>query len=139
MRNVGLLLAGIMSFPAFAGDLWEVTSTSVSPDGTSIPYTQSICFPKDSVDPAQMLGGLGNCTFDQKSGNTSAMTFTMTCKTQGMPSDLAAMKVAGDASLSGDRFDMRYVITVGGNQGSEGGFKMSGKAEARKVGQCDSR
>ena len=138
MKNIRLLMLGIMSFPVYAADLWEVTSTSAGPDGTPTPYTQNLCFPKDSIDPAQMLGDLGNCTFDQKSGAVSAMTFIMTCKTAGMPPELEGMKVTGDASLSGNRFDMRYVITVSGNQGSAGGdFKMNGNVEAHKVGQCD--
>ena len=139
MKNMGLFLASIMSCTAYAGDLWEVSSASVSPDGTSFPYTQTICFPKDTIDPAQVLGGLGNCTFDQKNGTLAAMTFTLTCKTAGMPSDLVAMSVTGDASLNGNRFDMNYVITMNVKQGSIGGdFKMNGKAEAHKIGQCDS-
>jgi hypothetical protein len=140
MKNISLILAGIMSFPVFAGDLWEVASTSVSPDGTFLPYTQNICFPNGSVDPAQILGGLGNCTQVQENGNASAMKFTMSCKTQGMPAELASMNVSGDASLDGNLFNMNYVITVNVNQGSAGGnFKMNGKAEAHKVGQCNTR
>jgi hypothetical protein len=140
MKNINFLLLVFIALPVFAGDLWEVTSTSVGPDGKPASYTQKNCFPKNSVDPSQMLGGLGNCIFDQKSGNVSAMTFSMTCKTSGMPAELASMKVTGDASLNGNRFDMRYIITVSGNQDAPGGdFKMSGNAEARKVGQCDER
>ena len=87
-----------------------------------------------------MLGGLGNCSFDQKNGNASAMTFAMTCKAQGMPAELESMKVAGDARLNGDKFDMRYTITVGGNQTLPGNdFKMNGNLEAHKVGQCKER
>jgi hypothetical protein len=140
MKNISLFLSALIAFPVFAGDLWEVTSTSVGPDGNPVPFKQKNCFPKDNVDPSQMLGGLGNCAFDQKSGNASAMTFSMTCKTPGMPTELESMRVTGDASLNGNRFDMRYIITVSGKQGSPGGdFKMSGSAEARKVGQCDER
>ena len=68
------------------------------------------------------------------------MTFTMTCKVAGMPAEQASMKATGDASLNGNVFNMNYVITVNVNQGSVGGdFKMNGKAEANKVGQCDAR
>ena len=68
------------------------------------------------------------------------MKFTMSCKTQGMPAELASMNVSGDASLDGNLFNMNYVITVNVNQGSAGGnFKMNGKAEAHKVGQCNTR
>ena len=138
MKSLGFFMVGIMSFPVFAGDLWEVTSTSSGSDGTPIPYTQSICFPDGIVDPAQILNGIGNCTFGQKNGNTSAMTFTMTCKSTGMPDELA--NVTGDASLNGNQFNMNYVITMTANQGSAGGdFKMSGKASAHKVGQCEAR
>jgi len=140
MEKICLLLLAVIAGPVFAGDLWEVISTSVGPDGSPQPYTQKICFPKGGVDPSQMLGGLGNCSFDQKSGNASAMTFAMTCKTQGMPAELESMKVAGDARLNGDKFDMRYTITVGGNQTLPGGdFKMNGNLEAHKVGQCKER
>ena len=138
VRRICLFLVGIMSCSAYAGDQWEVSSASVSSDGTSSPYTQTICVPKDTIDPAQVLGGLGNCTFDQKNGTPAAMIFTLTCKAAGMPSDLVAMSVTGDASLSGNSFSMNYVITMNVKQGSAGGdFKMSGKAEARKIGQCD--
>lgn len=140
MKSLSLLLAGIISVPAFAGDLWEVASTSLGPDGALLPYTQNICFPNGGVDPAQMLGGLGNCTFVQKNGNASAMTFTMLCKMEGMPIELSSMNVSGDASLNGDVFNMHYVITTNVKQGATGGdFKMNGKAEAHKTGQCDAR
>jgi hypothetical protein len=138
MKYLCFLLAGIMSVPSFAGDLWETTSISVSTDGTTVPYSRIICFPKGSVDPAQMLGGIGNCATVQKSGKASAMTFTMTCKTAGMPPEMAGMKVIGDASLNDDMFDMRFLIPASVNQGSEGeDFKMSGTAEAHKIGHCD--
>lgn len=140
MKRICLLLSAVIAGPALAGDLWEVVSTSVGPDGKPQPYTQKNCFPKGGMDPSQMLDGLGNCTFDQKSGNASAMTFSMTCKTPGMPVDLESMKVTGDARLTGDNFDMRYTLTVGGNQAMPGGdFKMSGNLEAHKVGQCTER
>jgi hypothetical protein len=140
MKQMCMLVAGLIAFPAYAADLWEVTSTSVGPDGTPMPYTQQQCFPEGGIDPAQILGGIGDCTFDQKNGNASAMTFTLTCKTAGMPAELASMKVAGDASLSGNSFNMNYVITISAAPGATGGdFKMSGKAQARKIGQCDAR
>lgn len=60
----------------------------------------------------------------------------MTCKTPGMAADLESMKVAGDARLNGDRFDMRYTITMGGNPPPGGDFKMAGSLEAHKVGPC---
>ena len=57
-----------------------------------------------------------------------------------MPAELESMKVAGDARLNGDKFDMRYTITVGGNQTLPGNdFKMNGNLEAHKVGQCKER
>jgi hypothetical protein len=137
MKKICFLLAALMTTPTFAGDLWEIVSTSVGPDGNPQSYTEKKCFPKNSVNPAQMLGNLGNCTFDQKSGSASAMTFSMTCKTPGMSSELGSMTVAGDAKLNGERFKMRYTITVGGDQPLPGGdFTMTGNLEARKVGQC---
>jgi hypothetical protein len=122
-----------------AGDLWEVRSTSLGPEGKPVPYTQTSCFPAGGVmDPAQVLGTLGSCVFDRKNGNASAMSFELTCKTPGMPADLGSMKVVGEARLNGDRFDMNYTFSVGGNQGAAGGdFKMSGSAEGRKIGQCN--
>lgn len=138
MKRIYCLLLAAMAAPAFAGDLWEITSTSAGPDGSPLTYTEKKCFPKDGMNPSQMLNGLGNCTFDKKSGDAAAMSFTMTCKTPGMPPELSSMKVSGDARLNGDKFDMRYAITVGGNQAMPGGdFKMTGTAQARKVGQCD--
>jgi hypothetical protein len=138
MQYLCFLMVFITSSTAFAGDLWEVSSTSFSLDGTSAPYTQRSCFPKDGLDLAKILGGLGNCTIVQKSGNSSAMTFSMTCKTQGIPAELASMNVTGDSSLNGSSFNMHYVITVNFAQGAKvGDFKMSGTAEAHKLGQCD--
>jgi hypothetical protein len=138
MKCLCLVLAGIFSLPVFAGDLWQVNSTSAGPDGTPLPFEQKLCFPKDGIDPAQILGSLGNCTFDRKQGNASAMTFSLSCKTAGMPAELAVIKVDGDASLSGNKFSMKYVIIVNANQGSPAdAFKMSGKTEAVKVGVCE--
>jgi hypothetical protein len=140
MNKMLFLLLVIIAYPVFAGDLWEINSTSIGPDGTPQPYTQKSCFPKDSLDPSKVLEGIGNCIFDQKSGNPSAMTFIMTCKTTGMPADLASMKVSGDARLNGDKFDMRYTIAAEGTQALPGSnFKMNGSAEAHKIGQCDER
>jgi hypothetical protein len=120
-----------------AGDLWEIVSTSVGPDGNPLSYAEKRCFPTNGMDPSQMLGNLGSCKFSQKNGSASAMTFSMTCNTPGMSSELGSMTVAGDAQLNGDRFDMRYTITVGGDQSLPGGdFTMTGNLEARKVGQC---
>jgi hypothetical protein len=137
LKKICLLLLAILPASAMAGDLWEIVSTSVGPDGSAQPYTQKICFSNGGMDPSQMLGGLGSCTFDQKNGNVSAMTFSMTCKTLGMPAGMESMKVAGDARLNGDRFDMRYTIALGGNQAFPGGdFTMAGSLEAHKVGQC---
>ena len=140
MKKTACLLSALITFPALAGDLWEVTSTSVGPDGKPMGYTQKHCFPKDGMDPSLLLSKLGSCTFDQENGDVSAMTFSMTCKTPGMPAELEPVKVSGEARLNGDRFDMRYAIAVGGNRGLPGGdFKMRGNAEARKIGQCDER
>lgn len=138
VRSIAVLLLAFMSAPVFAGDLWEIVSTSVGPDGSPIPNTQRKCLPKDAADFTQMLGELGSCTFDQKNGDASAMTFVMTCKMQGMLAELGSIKVAGDARLNGDQFDMRYTIAmVGSNQSSPGaGFGMTGNLEAHKVGQC---
>ncbi len=140
MRHIAVLLLAFMATPVCAGDLWEIASTSAGPDGSPISNTQMKCLPKDEADARRMLDELGSCTFDQKDGTASAMTFAMTCKVQGMPADLGSMKVAGDAKLNGDKFDMRYTITVGGNQSLRGGdFKMTGSLEAHKVGQCSER
>jgi len=140
MRCIAVLLLAFMTTPVWAGDLWEIVSTSTGPDGSLMPNTQTKCLPKDAADATRMLDELGSCTFDQKDGTDSAMTFAMTCKIQGMPADLGSMKVAGDAKLNGDKFDMRYTITVGGNQSLRGGdFKMTGSLEAHKVGQCTER
>jgi len=138
MKMTCLLLSAFMAGPVLAGDLWELASKSVGPDGTPVTFTQRQCLPKDGIDPSQVLDGVGNCVFDRKSGNASAMTFSMTCKTAGMPAELASVKVAGDARLNGDRFDMRYTITLGGEQSSPGGsFKMTGSLEARRLGPCN--
>jgi len=140
MRGIAVLLLAFMATPVCAGDLWEIVSTSSGPDGSPISDTQKKCLPEDAADASQMLGELGSCAFDQKDGTASAMTFAMTCRIQGMPADLGSMKVAGDAKLNGDEFDMRYTITVGGNQSAPGGdFKMTGSLEAHKVGQCSER
>ena len=135
MRRIAVLLLALMAAPVYAGDLWEVVSTSAGPDGSPLSATQTKCLPKDAMDATKMLDELGSCTFDQKNGNASVMTFAMTCKIQGMPADMSSFNVAGDAKLNGDKFDMRYTITVGGNQrGAD--FKMTGNLEAHKVGQC---
>ena len=140
MRSIAVLLLVLMSAPIFAGDLWEIVSTSVGPDGSPISDTQKKCLPRDAADSAQMLSEPGSCTFDQKSGNAAAMTFVMTCNIQGMPAELGAMKVAGDARLNGDNFDMRYTIAMGGAPSLPGAdFKMTGNLEAHKVGQCSER
>jgi hypothetical protein len=140
MNKISLLLFILLANPAFAGDLWEVNSTSVGPDGSAQPFTQKTCFPTGGADPSKMLEGLGSCTMDQKNGDASAMTFAMTCKIPGMPADLASMKVTGEAKLMGNNFAMRYTISLGGDQKLSGGdFKMNGDLEARKVGSCTER
>lgn len=133
MKKLGVILFAVMAMPTFAGDLWEVVSTSAGLDGKPLPFTQRVCFPYGGMDPSQLLGGAGSCTFDQKSGNASAMTFTMNCKTAGMPADLEAIKVTGDARLTSDKFDMRYTLMIGRS------FNMPGSLEAHKVGQCSER
>ena len=56
----------------------------------------------------------------------------------GMPAELDSMKVAGDAKLVADKFEMHYTITVGGNQKQPGGdFRMTGEVKAHKVGLCN--
>lgn len=138
MQKALILLLAAMAAPALAGDLWEITSTSTGPDGSPETFTEKKCLPKDGMNPSQALGDLGNCKFDQKSGDAAAITFTMTCKLPGMPDELAAMKVAGDAKLNGDNFDMRYTITVDAKKEAPGAdFKMSGSAKAHKTGQCE--
>jgi len=140
MKYLWLLIASFIVLPVFAGELWEITSTSIAPNGTPISFTQNHCFPNEGINPAEILEGLGNCTFDQKNGTPSTMTFIMTCKTAGMPAEVAAIKVIGDANLSGNKFIMNYVISVGDDPSVSGGnFKMNGKAEANKSGHCDSR
>jgi hypothetical protein len=140
MKRIAVLLLVFMSAPVCAGDLWEIVSTSVAPDGSPMSDTQRKCLPKDDVDATRMLGDLGNCTFDQKDGNASAMTFALTCRIQGMPANMGSFKVAGDAKLNGDKFDMRYAITLGGDPAMPGAdLKMSGHMDAHKVGQCSER
>ncbi len=140
MTGKSLLLLALAASPAFAGDLWEVASISRGPDETPLPHTQNTCFPENGMDPAQMLGGLGECRFEQKNGNANAMRFVMSCRTPGMPTGLDAMKVTGEARLQGDHFDMRYTVTVSGNQALPGGdFKLTGSVEARKLGHCNER
>lgn len=136
MRGIAVLLLAFMATPVCAGDLWEIASTSIGPDGSPISDTQRKCLPEDAADATRMLDELGSCTFDHKDGNA----FAMTCRIQGMPAELGAMKVAGDARLNGDEFDMRYAITVGDNPSARGGdFRMTGSLEAHKVGQCSER
>jgi len=140
MKKLSYLILMLLANPVFAGDLWEINSKSVGPDGNPQPFTQKICLPSGAADPSNMLGGLGSCTMDQKNGDASAMTFAMTCKIPGMPADLASMKVTGDAKLMGNKFDMRYTISLGGDQKQPGGdFKMNGDLEALKVGTCTER
>ena len=125
---------------AQAGDLWEITSSSMGPDGKPMPYSTTQCLPANAMDPAAVLGGMGSCTFDQKSGTASAVTFSMTCKTPGMPAELGSMKVTGDANMSGSSFDMRYVITAGPQATGIGSdFKMNGTAHAQKKGTCNAQ
>jgi hypothetical protein len=133
MKNEWVLLLAMVAMPSFAGDLWEVASTSAGLDGKPLPFNQRICFPSGGMDSSLVLGGAGNCTFDHKSGDASAMTFAMTCKTPGMPADVEAIKVTGDARLSGKKFDMRYTMAIGKS------FSMKGSVDAHKVGQCSER
>lgn len=138
MNKIILLLAAI-SAPAIAGDLWEITSTTAGPDGSPLAYTDQKCLPKDGMNASGMLNGMGDCTFDKKSGDAAAMTFAMTCKLPGMPAELSSMKVSGDAKLDGDKFDMRYVVTPGAGPSAGEDFTMSGSAAARKIGTCTER
>ncbi len=137
MNKTCFLLLAAIAAPAMAGDLWEISSTSAGPDGAPLTYTDKKCLPKDGMNASQLLDGMGACTFDQKSGDATAMTFSMTCQMPGMPAELASMKVAGDAKLSGDTFDMRYTVTPGASRSPGGDFRMTGNATARRVGQCD--
>jgi len=130
MKTLCLLLSAFFAAHAYAGDFWEVASTSVGLDGKSLPYSQQICLPNGDVDPSQLLGGGANCAFDQKSGNASAMAFSMNCEVPGMPAELGSIKVTGDAKLSGDRFDMRYNMSVGES------YNMTSSMEGHKIGQC---
>ena len=129
--RLGLGSCIALALPAFAGDLWEITSASLSPDGQTIPLSQTRCLPANAMNPSALLDSMGSCSFDQKSGTATSMTFSMTCKTPGMAADPGAMKVTGDATMSANAFDMRYTITAG-----SAGFKMTGSAQARKVGAC---
>lgn len=140
MKSIVLVLLALMAVPASAGELWEIESTSTGPDGTPQTQTQKNCFPAGAVDPATMMGDMGSCTFDQKSGDASAMTFALTCTLPGMPAGTGAMKVSGDAQLNGNDFAMRYTITPAGNSSAPGGdFRMTGSAKAHKVGTCSER
>ncbi|WP_297571954.1 DUF3617 family protein [uncultured Deefgea sp.] len=132
------LCIGVTCAPALSGELWEITSSSIGPDGVAMPLTQKQCLPNNGMNPSAVLAGMGQCVFDQKNGNASAMAFTMTCKTPNMPQGLDAMKIVGDAKMSADRFDLRYTIAIAGSavQQSGGDFKMSGSAQAKKLGKC---
>jgi len=137
MKKIFFLLLGAFSAHALAADLWEITSTTQGPDGAPITYTEKKCLPKDGMNPSQALNNMGDCVFDQKNGNATAVNFSMTCKMPGMPAELSAMKVAGDAKLDGDSFTMHYTITAVTRSDSPGAnFSMKGTAEARKTGQC---
>jgi hypothetical protein len=130
-------LLGMVAGIACAGDRWEVTATAVAPDGTSQRHTELQCLPAGVIDPLQLLGGTGNCVFDRKSGSATALHFALTCKTPGLPPELASMKVVGDAHLAGDRFDMRYAVTAGDSSVAAGAdFSMNGTAEGRRLGDC---
>ena len=85
MKRIALFLLVFGTSSVYAGELWEIVSTSAGPDGTPISNTQTKCLPRNSVDATHMMDELGNCKFDRKSGNDAAMTFAMTCKIQGMP------------------------------------------------------
>lgn len=140
MRRTAVLLLAFMTAPVYAGDLWEIVSTAVGPDGSPLSDTQRKCLPKDAADATKMLDELGSCTFDQKNGNAAAMTFAMTCRIQGMPANMGSFKVAGDAKLNGDKFEMRYTVTLGGDQPTPGAdLKLTGSMNAHKVGQCSER
>jgi hypothetical protein len=137
MKKICFLLFAAMAAPALAGDLWEITSMTTGPDGAPISFTEKKCLPKDGMTPSQALGNMGNCVFDSKSGDDAAMNFSMTCKMQGMPPELSAMKVTGDAKLDGDKFSMHYTLMAVTTQDTPGSkFTMTGQAEARKTGQC---
>ena len=130
LRCAGLLAGFLLLGNAHAGEQWEIVSSTQAPDGRQIPLTQTKCVPADTMNPSTLLEGLGSCTFDQKNTSGASMTFSMHCKTPGMPADLDSMKIAGDATLGAGAFDMRYVITAGA------GFRMEGTAKARKLGMC---
>ncbi len=125
---------------AHAGDLWEITSTSMGPDGKPMPYSTTQCLPANGMDPSAVLGGMGSCTFDQKNASGSTVTFSMTCKTPGMPAELGSMRVTGEATLNGGSFDMRYAISTGPQAtGAGSDFKMNGTAHAQKKGTCNAQ
>ena len=137
MQKACFLFLAALAAPALAGDLWEITSTTYGPDGAPLTATEKKCLPKGGMNPSQVLGNMGGCTFDHKSGDATAMTFSMTCKMQGMPAELSAMKVTGDARLDGDLFSMHYTIAAVTAQDTPGSkFTMRGKAEAHKAGSC---
>ncbi len=137
MQKILFLLLAAMAAPCFAGDLWEINTTTYGPDGTPVTTSEKKCLPKDSANLSHFMGDMEDCTFDQKSGTASAIKFSMTCKMKGMPPELSAMKVAGDAKLDGGHFSMNYTITAVPSKETPGGnFTMKGQAEAHKTGQC---
>ena len=57
-----------------------------------------------------------------------------------MPEDLAAMNVAGVASLNSTSFSMHYIITLTSNQYTAGvDFRLNGSAQARKTDLCNTQ
>ena len=137
MKKACFLLLAAIAAPALAGDTWEITSTTTGPDGAPISLTEKKCLPKDGMNPSKALDNMGSCVFDSKSGDEKAMNFSLTCKMQGMPPELQAMKITGNARLDGDKFSMNYTVTAVTSPDSPGAnFTMNGKAEAHKTGQC---
>ena len=138
MRAMIGLLTVVATAAACAGERWEINATALGPDGTPQRYTEQRCLPKGGMDPAHVLGGSGACVFDQKSGTAAALRFVLSCTAPGLPPELAAMKVAGDAHLDGDHFDMHYTVTVADSATLPGAdFSLSGSAEARRIGPCE--
>ena len=135
-RVLCLLLAATATL-ARADDLWQIDSSTSTPGGPALTHRDTQCLPGEGMDPARVVPAMENCRFLQKSGTAAALRFVLECRLAGMPPELGAIHVAGDARLSGDHFDMRYAIDMGAGGATPGSdLTMSGALTAQRLGSC---
>ncbi len=131
------LLLAWTSGSALGDELWQIDSTASVPGGPPLTQSESQCMPQAGMDPSRALPGVGDCTFLHKQGNASAMTFELECRLPGTPTEIPAIRVAGDARLAGEHFDMRYTVHMGQEAGAAGSdFTLTGSVVARRTGSC---